>query len=497
MKLGSRIIGHGELKEADEVGIWFEAQLELRDEYEKAIYEMAKAGKLGWSSGTAPHLVNRELTKSGKAYHIKAWPLGLDASLTPTPAEPRNHAQSIKSVIQPPQDETGPELDKTSSAEKPNEGGTSPAENIKTLEKETMSDQTTQAPAFDMDKLAGTVGGIIDAKLKAWDEQNREIVNDPGYAKSAPAFNKTKVGEGPNSALFHFLKTGQKNNGLKASNDVSMQAGTDAEGGYAVPTGLHNQIIARVSEVSLPGKLDLMPIPGKGTTVNVALDGEADGEFVATNEEADHDRDTPVIGNAAMTLVRYTKKIPLSWELLDDEDAALEAFLTKFVSRGMAKTHNQLLLAAVAAGGTEFDEFASATAIAAGEPENVVFNDTLGDYLEDDGSIAWVMRPTTFGAVAKLTGDARSYAEQQTGLARRELLGYPVHFSNKAAAIASDAKTMYFGNWSYVGVRGLDKPLTVLRDPYSYEAGIELRYQFRAVYSVLQAGAIGFGKQAT
>jgi len=68
----------------------------MRDEYEKFIYQMAEKGKLGWSSGTAGHLVEEE--RKGNAVWIKSWPLGLDASLTPTPAEPRNTAQPLKSI---------------------------------------------------------------------------------------------------------------------------------------------------------------------------------------------------------------------------------------------------------------------------------------------------------------------------------------------------------------------------------------------------------------
>lgn len=92
--LGPRTIGKGAMKAPDSVGVWVEAQLELRDEYEKAIYEMAKAGKLGWSSGTAAHLVSKK--SAGTAREITRWPLGLDASVTPTPAEPRNAAMTLK-----------------------------------------------------------------------------------------------------------------------------------------------------------------------------------------------------------------------------------------------------------------------------------------------------------------------------------------------------------------------------------------------------------------
>ena len=95
-KVGKRKLGKGTLKE-DDLGVWIEAQLNLRDEYEKAIYALAEGGKLGWSSGTASHLVDRE--QKGEAMFIKSWPLGLDASLTPTPAEPRNQVIPLKSYM--------------------------------------------------------------------------------------------------------------------------------------------------------------------------------------------------------------------------------------------------------------------------------------------------------------------------------------------------------------------------------------------------------------
>lgn len=98
-KLGKRKIGRAAHK-VDDFGVWAEAQLNLRDEYEKFIYAMAEKGKMGWSSGTASHLVERQHT--AKATWIKSWPLGLDDTLTPWPAEPKNEATPLKSW-EPPQ----------------------------------------------------------------------------------------------------------------------------------------------------------------------------------------------------------------------------------------------------------------------------------------------------------------------------------------------------------------------------------------------------------
>ena len=96
-RFGGRVLDDGAALKADDLGIWIEAQLKLRDEYERAVYDLVEAGKLGWSSGTAPHLVEREAV--GGAYHIARWPLGLDASLSPVPVEPRAAAIPLKSLV--------------------------------------------------------------------------------------------------------------------------------------------------------------------------------------------------------------------------------------------------------------------------------------------------------------------------------------------------------------------------------------------------------------
>lgn len=83
-------IGNGTLT-LDDTGVFIDAVLYNREQYE------ATLSRMGWSSGTASHLVDRE--PSGKSMWVKSWQLGLDASITPTPAEPRNGAVPLKSFI--------------------------------------------------------------------------------------------------------------------------------------------------------------------------------------------------------------------------------------------------------------------------------------------------------------------------------------------------------------------------------------------------------------
>lgn len=99
----------------DDVGIFAEVILAARNEYEEMIIEAGLAGKLGWSSGTAGHLVDRE--QVGKAWKIKTWILGLDASLTPTPAEPRNTVIPLKSLSVIAQEDPKPDVQEKHEAE--------------------------------------------------------------------------------------------------------------------------------------------------------------------------------------------------------------------------------------------------------------------------------------------------------------------------------------------------------------------------------------------
>jgi hypothetical protein len=90
----SRTLGNAKVT-IDDVGIFLEGELQLRDNYEKAIYKLAELGKLGWSSGAMGHLVRK--TPKNKSFEVEVWGLG-EASLTPNPVEARTSAFPLKSM---------------------------------------------------------------------------------------------------------------------------------------------------------------------------------------------------------------------------------------------------------------------------------------------------------------------------------------------------------------------------------------------------------------
>jgi hypothetical protein len=94
------VLGKAALTRVDDAGAFFEGEVNLRDDYGKAIYRLAELGKLGFSTGALSHLVSKELrSDNGKeATEITCWPVG-ELSLTPSPVEPRTMAFAVKDIV--------------------------------------------------------------------------------------------------------------------------------------------------------------------------------------------------------------------------------------------------------------------------------------------------------------------------------------------------------------------------------------------------------------
>ena len=103
--LKARRLGVAEIVRRDDVGLWMEAQLELRDDYEKAIMQLVRDGKLGVSTGALSHTVQRQ------GGVIKSWWLG-EVSLTPIPAEPKTFVLAMKETVIESQAEDSLQADK-------------------------------------------------------------------------------------------------------------------------------------------------------------------------------------------------------------------------------------------------------------------------------------------------------------------------------------------------------------------------------------------------
>lgn len=92
-KLLTTVVGLVDKVQADDVGLWYEAQLTMAGKYRAAIDELIGQGLLGTSSGTLP-AARRVDRKTG---HVLRWPV-VEISLTPRPAEPRMMARPVAEI---------------------------------------------------------------------------------------------------------------------------------------------------------------------------------------------------------------------------------------------------------------------------------------------------------------------------------------------------------------------------------------------------------------
>lgn len=358
----------------------------------------------------------------------------------------------------------------------------------------------------EIERLAARI-----ARMEELDELEEETEESAGTraagrgetrGRGAPAFNRTQLGIPEESrAIASYLRTGDTRQlqELRAANDTIGNEGAGADGLYAVPTGHYRQIIARRNESMLAPQIGVTRIPGTGLTVNVPVDNEADLAFAATDEQIDdyskvYERDFPAIDQKAMTLAKYSKKIALTEELLEDEDSNLLAFVADFVGRSMAATHNSLLLTELRAGGTAALTLDAATSIDEPEIPELVYK-LAGEYA--DGAV-WVMHRETEGLIRGLQGNPFVFNANPAGSdrGRPEIWGYPVYNSVSASKTQASAKSLIFGNMSFVGMRE-GAGMTFLRDPYTTDGIVYLKYRFRAVYKVLQAGAVVYATHPT
>jgi len=527
--------------ERTDAGILARHILNLSDEYEKVVFEMAEAGHLRWSSGTAAHMVERDVDGE-----IKQWPI-VEFAYTPQPAEPRlPRIQPVKALegikvtlstgAQPVdiQDDdadaveaTGPKAGSKPAAVAAEDAVKSTEQTFDTpMEGEIMSEEKQEKQEEAVDNSAAMLDALtaVTEQLKGLSQRIEEIEEAP--VKTVPVSKAPAVvrnlGDDATKAIAAFLRdgdmggvqhlrTGQAEIDLaklhdpgeatrlnwKASNATDMNIGTDADGGYAVPTGHYQNIIARRDQLALYPRVGVMAIPGVGTTVNVPIDNEADGEFVSTAEANQFDLDAPALDQVAMTLVKYTKRILLSDEVLEDEDSNLLSFVENWVGRGWAKTHNSLMITEALADGTAALTLDAAAAIGAAEiPE-------LKHKLQPEykHNAVWVVDGGTVGYLEGLTGDNFQFAPtpymMQSG-ANYTLNALPLFETSYMPDIGGGNKSLLLGDFSFMGMR-MPTELKLIVDPYTRADYGQVRrlYSFRCVYEVLQAEAFAYATHPT
>lgn len=497
--LKKRKLGSGEIG-TDEIGVWLRGTLNMRDAYEQAVYKLVEQGKMGWSSGTMPHLIEREPV--GKATHIKSWPLGGDASLTVTPADPRQHAIPLKAADVVPLKSLVAAKDGQKPGAAPEASTTDAAQAAEVMtgaelnaavkaavhaalderpeptqtENPTMPDEINQvntpAQAEPVNPAPTQAAVKSDDGAKAELEAIKAQLNQVTSALAAltapvekaklgvPAIKKvTERGFADDElkAFLHYVKTGDRGaigDGVKA-NVNPLESDTDAQGAVLVPNDMYPGIVAKRDEGSIMRRAGAQVIQTSLDLVNVPAESTSNTYFVITGQEGAVDEDEPTFANVPITVYVFTKLMKASNVILSDNRTNLIQFLVNSAARAWAQTENKYFLTGsgssqpqgVFVGGTAGLTLDAAAAVGAAEiPELVGKLD--GPYRD---RACWIMNRTSDAYLRSLSGNARWFENTPNGTAGLRgdtgtMEGYPVFLSNEAAAIGASAKSLFYGN---------------------------------------------------
>lgn len=531
--LKRRRIGTGETKK-DEVGLWIESQLSLRDAYEKAIYELAEKGKLSWSSGAASHTVERQ--PDGKGAVITQWFIS-EASLTPTPAEPRNLAMSIKSLELIPLalPEAAPETRESGDAAHaaltdPATKTVAPDSAAQTAKREVVSQGDYEMTSEEKQELLDAMKAItveatqlavktskeqIDAALAAL---KTEPSTTPPGGIVAPNHNKTPRGDNAFKAFDWYLKTGDAS-GIRTGEayqeflktDYHLIEGTQYQGQEAVPTEVYAGIVEKRATASFGRSGNAMIVPAASNAVVIPIEKaspQAMGIHTADAATAFTTLTQQPIDKLAATIYMFTYNLPYHLTLLDDAAFDIEGWGTRHIARAIVRTENTYMTMGTGSGqpqgaiyGSTLGVTAAAAAAVTAAEVNSLFYKIPAQYQDN---VVWAMLTATHGAVRGLSGNpfyfvgnggSNGGAGQGGAQPNAGWLVDPrsrVFTPEGVDALAASKKPIFAGNLN-AGYAIVDrKGLTVLRDPYSEASSGNVNLWFHTRWSagVIDADAL-------
>lgn len=517
-------------------GVLYDELVKSHDSYMtkllKSVKKAVKAGKMGWSTGTASHLVVREMI--GKASHIKRWPLGLDFTITPTPAGAMQGVTVAMKSFLMPEIELEPEdaLEATVSggaSVKAEEGKTQSLTNtkevldmdpkelalaLKTALAESKAEEraalkTAQAQKDAEDARKKEIDTAVAEALKAYGIRTVRPAVNAGAAKTgAPAIiEKTQLGDDAFKAFNYYLKCTDPREGHEALRDLdrerkdgdlldpanfegvktaySILGSTQFQGLELVPTEVYHKVIELRDAVSIARIGGATVIPMGAKTITVPVEKNRSGKFVIANEGSAYDTNAAqLFDKRSLTAFKFTRTVPIGLEGMEDSVVDLTSWWTRHVGRMEAKTENYYFLMGAAggastpegiiAGGTLGVTTASGAAVTA--PEAVANYYKIPQAYRDN--VSFMCNGATEGVLRALVGSWFQLAPTPLGSGGGNFpMGSDWIVSPKCKLLVADdmadigisAKSIICGNWSEY-VIGERSAMSIFRDPYSSAA---------------------------
>ncbi len=485
--LGLKKLGNGVKAQLgiDDVGVWFEGILDERDDYERAIYRLIEDRKAGSSSGVPAHLVEYE--QSGKGWHITRWPLGKDASITHMPNDWRQGlsvpilpakslpAVNVKSFLGGlPEDVSEAKAKDTSAQDMAEAGKSNPEENLMGTTPEQFDPQAFRSKLLgdikslldsnaDDDKQGNDANkGVfvtedeLDRRVKATiEEMNKGKVPLPSKKSSTQDDVDGDAQEVYTKAFMKHLAHGDKADITKAVK--ALEAGTDSEGGYAVPEVLNSTMIVPMRNKSILrlAGANVIPVRGTNSFKTNKIGFGAANDLVA--EEGSFSENDPSLGQVEHVPYKNGHITKHSDEL--DEDSAWDVYNTMIApntSVVMSARENIWFTTGTGSGQPQGIITGAANGVTADATSAVTVDELIDlqesvDDLYQDGCV-WMFNQTTRAALRKLAASDDRLLWNEGNIAAgipQTLFGRPVRINNNVADMGASAKPILYGNLAY------------------------------------------------
>lgn len=343
----------------------------------------------------------------------------------------------------------------------------------------------------DIQELAIDIKSKVDSKFQEYDDKLEGLKSEietelvslkrPGGSTSKASKSADKKAK---SALAGFIRKGDSS-GLMELEQKAMSAGSDPDGGFAVPEYLERDIETLEHEVSAVMRLARM-VDAQGSVYKKLVNkrGTASGWVGETDNRPE--TGTPEMAEVSIEVGEVYANPKLTQKLIDDAMFDAEAFISGEITEEFS---DQLGVALISGDGVnkpkgilahtitnESDDiraFGSLQAVVTAGVSGVTADDikTMKSKLKAKyrAGAAWIMNEST-ALTLSIFKDGNGRYLWQDSLHESEhdtLLGYPVYIDENMPDIANSAYPIAFGNFD----RGYHIPrrlgVRLLRDPYT------------------------------
>ena len=319
-------------------------------------------------------------------------------------------------------------------------------------------------------------------------------------------------------ALREYMAYGTLPTGFKAGSEgveiKAMSTDVNPDGGYLVRPELSQTIVSRIFETS-PLRQVANVERTSAKSIDILIDdNEAAARWVGEGASGG-ETDTPELGQKVIAAHKIEADPRMTTEMIEDAYLDVEAWLSGKVADKFARTQNSAFVNGTGVNQPRGFLTYPAQAVSGTYERGKINQVNMGSAsaLNADGLIevqnalkegyqagaVWGMKRTTFGAALQLKGADNYFFSPvllANGQATMQLLGKPVIFMDDMPAVAANALSVVYADFS-VAYTIVDRVgLQVLRDPYTNKGFVTYYTTQRVGGDVTNFDGIAIGKVA-